>query len=42
MGVCKLYLLNNVTKENEMNKAIYPQKSPYVLIGEKIKYAWCA
>ena len=25
-----------------MNKPICPQKSPYVLTGEKKKYAWCA
>ncbi|SVD03740.1 uncharacterized protein METZ01_LOCUS356594, partial [marine metagenome] len=25
-----------------MTKPICPQKSPYVLIGEKKKYAWCA
>ena len=25
-----------------MNKPICPQKSPYVLMGEKKKYAWCA
>ena len=25
-----------------MNKAICAQKSPYVLSGEKKKYAWCA
>ena len=25
-----------------MSKPICPQKSPYVLTGEKKKYAWCA
>ena len=25
-----------------MTKPMCPQKSPYVLIGEKKKYAWCA
>ncbi len=25
-----------------MKKPICPQKSPYVLIGKKKKYAWCA
>ena len=25
-----------------MNKPICPQKSPYVLAGEKKKYAWCS
>ena len=25
-----------------MNKPMCPQKSPYVLNGEKKKYAWCA
>ena len=25
-----------------MTKPICPQKSPYVLIGENKKYAWCA
>ena len=25
-----------------MNKPICPQKSPYVLTGEKKKYTWCA
>ena len=25
-----------------MTKPICPQKSPYVLTGEKKKYAWCA
>ena len=24
-----------------MTKPICPQKSPYILIGEKKKYAWC-
>ena len=27
---------------NEVNKPNCPQKIPYVLTGEKKKYAWCA